>query len=481
MKLLTLSEVNNLGSDRRTVLEWNKWWNQDIYRLEKVTQLYPQYTLPYITQGIGNIVDISDSKKTLSTTSKQVRWRLKNNQIVEIPFTRSCIDTGVDGKLVTIYLKKKYYNKNDVFKLKNDQKLFVQNAPRRISENEYEYTVSLVGGDAGRFIDTAYMTVGQPTRYMYSIFPELSESGSSRFYFNVEEHVNWISTVRASASWSAEYALQEKYYATKLEGKDVVIKMEPIRQQLMEQLMYNINNVMIFGEATLNDNMQNTLFDAGNNMPIIAGDGVFTTINKFADAFDYANGTLSIKTLNNMFSSIVNKTPKMTGNHFTMVCNRTLWNHFNDLMVGELKTAAIAGAWYYSDMKKRPVNVKTSPETEMNDGLSVGNTFTTYEFAGNRVTFAVDRLLTDHYPDSGFGFCLDTGIDEQTGYPNVMALKYQNIDIVTGELVGLGGMDGRSSGTISTPIAGSQLEMMTYAGAIVINPYKAAVIQEAVY
>jgi hypothetical protein len=480
MRLLSTSEVNNLGSDRRTVLEWNKWWGQDIHRLEKVTQLYPQYTLPYITQALGNIFGVSkDSSSTLSVSSKQVRWRIKNNQIVEIPFTRTCTATGDNGKLVTVYLKKKYYNKNDVFKLENGQLLYVNKAPVRINDNEYEYTVSLVGGDSARFIDTLFMTTGRRTRYMYSIFPELSESGSSRFYFNVEEHVNYVTTLRTSASFSSEYALKEKYYATTLNNEQVLVKMEPIREDMMQQLLYAVNNVMIFGESTVNDQLQSTLFDYGNNNPIIAGDGVYTQINKFADTFDYAQGSLSVRQLNNMFKSITNKTPKITGNHFTFVCNKTLWEHFNETMIGELKTSAIAGAWYYSKAAGKKVNVK-SVETESPDGMQVGTTFNTYEFSGNLITFAPDRVLSEHYPDTGFGFCIDTGIDEKDGEPNIMALKYHGIDILTGELIGMGGLDGKTSGQISTPIAGSQLEMMTYTGAIVRNPYKAAILQEAV-
>jgi hypothetical protein len=481
MRLLSLNEVNNLGSERRTVLEWGQWWGEDIHKYEKITQLYPQYTLPYITQALGNIFTIGkDSKSTLSSSSKQVRWKIKNNMIVEIPFTRTCSATGDNGKLITVYLRKKYYNKNDVFRLENGQLLYVYKAPSRISDNEFEYTVALLGSDTARFVDTSYMTLGRKTRYMYSIFPELSESGSGRFYFNIEEHVNWISTVRTTASFSSEYAMKAKFYETTMNREKVVIKVDPIREDMMQQMLYAVNNIMIFGESTMNEQLQPTLHDAGNNYPIIAGDGVYTQINKFADTFDYTEGSMSPRVLQNMLSSITHKTPKLTGNHFTFICNKRLWEHFNASMLGELKTSAIAGAWYYSQAAGKKVQWGISPETEQLNGLSVGNTFTTYEYAGNMVTFAPDRTLTDQYPDSGFGFCLDTGIDEVDGEPNILALKYQGIDIISGELLGLGGLDGKTSGAISTPIAGSQLEMLTYTGAIVRNPYKSAIIQEAI-
>ena len=485
MKLLTLSEVNSLGSERRTVLEWGKWWNNDIHRLEKVTLLNPQYSLPYITAGLGNIYNIGEGKNSLSANSREVRWRLKNNQIVQIPFTRGCNDSGDGGRHIKVYLKEKYYDKNDVFKLENDQKLFVVTRPIRISDNEYEYTVTLVGSETTRLIDTTATQIGKNTRYMYSLFPELSDSGSTRFYFNVEEHVNWISLVRKSVSYSSDYAMQEKFYATKLEGKDVVVKMEPARQHVMNELMYAMANVMIFGEATFDANLQNTLFDNNNNFPIMAGDGVLTSINKYADVFEYSNNVLSLNVLQNMFFSLSNKSKDMVNNHYTFIVNKKLWDDFNRLMTNTTLNSAFSlmTDGFFINKSKQKIDLKRmSKETQsVEDGYEFGANFDTYRFAGNRVTFAVDRILTDHYPNSGFGFCIDTGIDEETQYPNVMALKYQGTDIISGDLPGLGGMDGKTSGMIATPVDGSSIEMKAYTGAIVINPYKAAIIQEAIY
>ena len=70
--------------------------------------------------------------------------------------------------------------------------------------------------------------------------------------------------------------------------------------------------------------------------------------------------------------------------------------------------------------------------------VKVGATFDTYEYAGNQVSFVVDRALTREYPDKGYGVCIDLTADKTTGTPAVAKFTLTGKDFITNKVLGVG-------------------------------------------
>ena len=91
-----------------------------------------------------------------------------------------------------------------------------------------------------------------------------------------------------------------------------------------------------------------------------------------------------------------------------------------------------------------------------------------------------DRSLGQEYPDHGYGIFLDTGVDLNTGRPNLALFTLKGSEMISGHLEGMGGANGTTSGPVSTGVAGSQYHLLGFAGVCVFNPYKSFILEESV-
>ena len=114
-----------------------------------------------------------------------------------------------------------------------------------------------------------------------------------------------------------------------------------------------------------------------------------------------------------------------------------------------------------------------------NDYVKVGATFDTYRFGGNEITFSVDRTFTREYGNKGYGLCLDLSADLASGKPAMAMFSLKGKDVITSKDPGVGGMSGLESGVVSSPVAGSKLIMMGYAGIAVFAPFRSFILREA--
>lgn len=110
--------------------------------------------------------------------------------------------------------------------------------------------------------------------------------------------------------------------------------------------------------------------------------------------------------------------------------------------------------------------------------IKVGGTFTSYEIAGNTVTFMVDRALTLDYGKKCYGICLDLTPDMSLNQPAVAGFTLAGAEFLSSKYPGVGGIDGITSGVVSTPVAGSRLIVAGYSGIVAFAPYKAFIAEE---
>jgi hypothetical protein len=137
------------------------------------------------------------------------------------------------------------------------------------------------------------------------------------------------------------------------------------------------------------------------------------------------------------------KAKNPTGNHYVFVVNEKAWNDFQIVMADNLASYKTDGSYLYSKAA--------------NDYVKVGATFNSYEFGGNTITFKVDRTFTREYGNKGYCLCLDLTADKTSSQPPIAMFTLKGGDFIQNRFVGVGGLNGLSSGEVSSPVAGSKL------------------------
>lgn len=270
----------------------------------------------------------------------------------------------------------------------------------------------------------------------------------------MEKHRNFMTTFRADASWSSLYALQENVFMTVIDDKDKtkgegVYKMLKKEKELLDTFLYAMNSGLTFNKGNVDVNGKATVVDPDTGRPIYVGEGLIPQIEAAANKSCYVNKP-SLGVFNQMMSNMADKAQSDTGNKWVFIVNRKLWTDLQTTLGDYLANYRTNGTFLYSK----------SANKGQGGYVKVGATFSTYEYAGNEVSFVVDRALTREYPTKGYGVCIDLTADKTTGTPSVAKFSLTGKDFITNKLVGVGGYDGKSSGEVASNVAGSKLVMM---------------------
>lgn len=143
-----------------------------------------------------------------------------------------------------------------------------------------------------------------------------------------------------------------------------------------------------------------------------------------------------------------------------------MWNQVQEVLSEYLSRWKVNNTYMYSKAK--------------NGYIDVGATFQSYEWAGNQVTFLVDRTFTYEYgTDKGYGLFLDCTADLMNGEPAIQMFTLKGGDFISNKYPGVGGLDGLSSGVVNSNVAASKLINWGYSGIGVFSPYRSFILQEA--
>lgn len=171
-----------------------------------------------------------------------------------------------------------------------------------------------------------------------------------------------------------------------------------------------------------------------------------------------------------IMNDMADKAQEDTGGRWVFACNRKLWQDINTVL-GE----------YLANYKSQVGTYMYSKSANKGQGgyIEVGATFDTYIYAGNQISFVVDRALTREYPTKGYGVCIDLTADKTTGTPAIGKFMLAGKDFITNKITGVGGYDGKTSGEVASNVAGSKLVMMQYSGIACFTPYRSVILREA--
>lgn len=467
MRIVERNTVVQNMSSTKTVEHFGHLLGTKPHKLGKVVTMYPHLSISYLTDALKNVY-FNPKKNAESFTpinSMAVQWNIDVNYIKKVKIVSAISGNGANLREESIVLEERYYDKNDTFTLENKQQLFVTRVPVKLAQKRWKYTVRLVG-DGSKTVNTAYTAAGKTTRYRSNYYPELSERGYTKFHSNTETHRNYLSRHRASVDWSADYAMGEDIFIEAGKGKEggsEYYKMNRKEKECMDHFLLSREQSCIFSQTNFDVNGKCQMQDE-RERDIPMGDGVIPQIERYCDKFLYS--VLTSATLNDVLSSMTEKSDQPTNNTYAVICNERMYRQFGELMQTDLRFQnPNDGSYFYSKSSSGQVKV--------------GAEYVSYTLQGNTITFMPNRALSQEYPDYAYGIFLDTTADLTSGRPNVAMFTLNGSEMISGTLNGMGGADGQTSGPVVTGVHGSQYHLIGYSGCVVFNPYKSFILEEA--
>lgn len=440
-----------------------------------MARMYQHNTATFLTEALNNIYYNSKTvNKFQPLNSLLVEWSIDVEFVKRVEFADAPSGDGSGGTDITMYFKERYYEKYDTFKIdESRQQCIVKTTPQRKADDYWEYTVQLVDADFSAVLDSTACAKGMTTRFLANIMPEYHEEGFTKYQSNIEKHRNYITEHRNDISYSSRYAAMEDQFIRIAQGegtgelKEKIFKLNKMEKDLLDNFHTVKNNALLWQKTTMDVNGKSTILTE-DGRPLIAGDGLIPQIERFASKYKYAK--LNINVINTVMDTMNQKAANATGNHYVFVVNDRLWGQVNTSLGDWLKLWGSTPTMLYSKA--------TASMLKADNPVKVGATFTSYEVAGNTVSFMVDRALTKEYPTKGYGICLDMSPDISTNQPAVAAFTLKGAEFVTSKYPGVGGIDGITSGIVSSPVAGSKLIVAGYAGIVAFAPYRSFIIEE---
>lgn len=440
-----------------------------------MARMYQNNSATFLTEALMNIYyNEKTANKFQPINSLMIEWEIDVEFVKRVEFAAAPAGDGAGGADITMYFKERYYEKYDTFKIDNSrQQCIVKATPERQSDDFWMYTVQLIDSDFSSVLDANSCQLGMTTRFLSNIMPEYHEFGFTKYQSNIEKHRSWITEHRNDISYSSRYAALEDQFIKIANGdagsatKEKIFKLNKMEKDLLTNFNQVKNNHLLWGKTTMDKHGKSTV-QTEDGRPLIAGDGLIPQIERFASKFKFAK--LNVNVINTCLDQMNQKAVNATGNHYTFVVNDRLWGMINTTLGDWLKLWGSTPTLLYSKAAQAMVKA--------DNPVKVGATFTSYEVAGNTVTFMVDRALSKEYDRKAYGIVLDMSPDISTNQPAVAAFTLKGAEFVTSKYPGVGGVDGITSGVVSSPVAGSKLIVAGYSGIAAFAPYKSFILEE---
>ena len=460
-------------SETRTYEDFYKFLGTQPYKLGVVSRLYPELTASYLTESLRNIFyqDRKGGNKYQSIDAMYFEWDVETNYIKRVEFAAVPETDGADGQEIVMAFKERYYEKYDIFKIdETGQQCFVVARPVRKADNYWEVTVRLIDNDYKSVLDLSGCQIGMTTRFQSNAMPEMHEEGYVKYQSNIEKHRNYITTHRVDDSYSAQYGAFEDKFISIGEGKgqgnltETIYRMDKIEKNLLDNFLYVRNNGLLFNKTNVDVNGKPTISDPDTGRPIYIGDGIIPQVERFASKYAFVK--LTIDVFNVVIATMNEKAKKPTGNHYMFICSEKFWYDLQDILDTYLAQYHTDGTYLWS--------------MKAGDYVSVGaKGFDTFNYGGNTISFKVDRTFTREFGlDKGYALALDLTADKTSAQPPIALFTLKGGDMISNKYIGVGGLNGLSSGEVSSPVAGSKLILWGYSSLAVFNPYRSYILRQ---
>jgi hypothetical protein len=477
---------NNVLNSRQTATmrELEKLFQVAPNMAAKTIRLFPQNSVSFFTEGLGQIYDINEkSDRFMGLNERMYKWKLRGPQVPKVSavarVTGGAISEGAtlgaNGVPFVAALGSSYYNPRDIVKMEDGSLLYTLSEPTYISEGVFEYTFRLNTNDPAETVSGLNFQPGKETGLNGNAFPELSDKGYLSTGMAAEEHINYLTKVRYDWSWSADAASTKYLIEDTVNLKGQNRKFTYITDQLlmnaMETYHYNKEMELIYGRSTVDARGKCFLQDE-KGQDIVKGDGLLA---QMADTQKQTYTTMNIGMIEDILTDMALRMPKRTGNTILLTTGLQGYKNFGRIMRAEHK-----GFWAQSsDQYVRTKNGK----------IALGAEYNSFEFQGNRLIVTVNNVF-DHpanvSPKDAEGRYLESSkmlfIDASSydGTPNLQMIAKDGRSFITGDVDGIGGQDGKTSGKASSTLDGSSKVIIGTLGIIMHNPYSSYMLEKLI-
>lgn len=466
-----------------TVRELSKLFTVAPNMAAKTIRLFPQNTISMLTEGLGEIYDIKEkSDSFMGINEWGYKWKLRGQQIPKVHLavrtTGGAYSTGsaigAAGQPFIVAFESSYYNPRDIIKLEDSSEMYVISEASFITEGVFEYTCKLVTNDATVSVLSDYLVAGKTSGPAGNAYPEISDKGYINSGVAMEEYINYITKVRYDWSWSADAASTKFLIEDMVRYGGQMVKNNYITDELwmraMEQYHYKKEIELIYGKTTMDARGRCFLQDE-KGQDIIKGDGLLAQMHS---SMKQTYTALNITLLEDILTDMSLKMPKRTGNTILMTTGAQGYKEFGQIMRAEHKGWIVSGNSYV---------------TTKNGKVHLGAEYGSFEFQGNTIIVSANNVF-DHPANVSTtdieGKFLESSkllfIDMSTydGVKNIQLIAKDGRSFVTGELDGIGGQDGKTSGKVSTLLDGSAKALIGTFGVIMHNPYSSYMLEKVV-
>jgi hypothetical protein len=123
--------------------DFSKFLGEKPERLGLVSRMEPfeQYTMSYLTEAVGNLYRLENkSSKYQKLDSLAYTWDIEQNKLQYAYFADDVVQNGLNGSEITMAFTKREFEAEETFMIDGSkQMLWVVEAPRRVSDNYWEY------------------------------------------------------------------------------------------------------------------------------------------------------------------------------------------------------------------------------------------------------------------------------------------------------------------------------------------------------
>ena len=243
-------------------------------------------------------------------------------------------------------------------------------------------------------------------------------------------------------------------------GKDdPIFTLKKADEQVIENYLEARDMALVWGKANVDANGKPKIYDDETGRPVVSADGLIAQLERFATKFVFSK--LTVAYFQKALATLVSKSTKPTGNDYLFLVNTRMWNEINTVLDRWLVEHKTDGAVLYSKAA--------------NGYVELGATYHSYEFAGNKVIFKVERSFDVEFPTRNYGIMVDLTADGVSNKPAMEMLTFKGGQFIHNWIVGVGGRDGLSSGEVSSRVAGSHVVAWGYSGLALYNPYRSVI------
>lgn len=482
-----VSRINNNVLNSRqtaTMSELEKLFKVAPNMAAKTIRLFPQNSVSFFTEGLGEIYDIKGkSDRFIGLNDRSYKWKLRGPQVPKVHLaTRSTNGPIAAGGNIgsanvpfVVAFNSSYFNPRDTVKLEDHSLLYVLSEPDYISEGVFEYTVRMNTNNSTSSINTDYLQPGKTAGLSGTAFPELSDKGYLSTGMAMEEHIGYLTKFRHDWSWSADAASTKYLLEDTVNMSGQTKKFNYITDQLwmnaMETYHFNKEMALIYDTTTMDAAGRCNMQDE-KGQDIVKGDGLLAQI---APTQKQTYTKLTIDMLEEILTDMSLRMPKRTGNTILLSTGAQGYKEFGRLMRAEHK-----GSW---------ANPADNYVMTKNGKIQLGAEYNAFTFQGNKIVAAVNNIF-DHpanvsetdeegrfLESSKFLFIDASSYD---GTPNLQMIAKDGRSFITGEIDGVGGQDGKTSGKASTTLDGSSKVIIGTSGVILHNPYSSYVLEKKI-